>query len=225
MKLGWPESYRLVHSRYPFVGIFDRIADPADLEIVAELERRTNDRILDELGTISLVRAGDRIAGPGTTPIMASFTHAKPSRFSDGTYGIYYAARHLETAIAESRFHVEAFYHATAEPSADVDMRIYAARIAGRFDDLSLLPMSDPRLDPHSYDVSRPYGAKAYEADEYDGIVYPSVRDAEHRLAAACFRPRAISHCYSHGYVIYRWDGTQQRIVHVLRRDTLTGFL
>jgi RES domain len=223
VKISWPESYRIVYSRYPFTGIFDRIADPAEIEAVIALEARTNDRILDETGALSLVRAGDRITGPGTMPIMASFTHSKASRFSNGSFGVYYAAKHLPTAIAESTYHVAAFYQATAESSADIDMRVYEARIRGTFDDLLSLRLSDPRLDPHSYARSQPYGQSVYDANELDGILYPSVRDSEHHPAVACYRPRVVSNCHSNRYLLYRWDGTQQKIVDVVRRETLTG--
>ncbi len=223
MKVHWPESYRIIFSRFPFAGIFDRIADPADLEAVIALERRTNDRILDETGALSLVRPADRIAGPGTTPIMAAFTHARSSRFSNGSFGIYYATKDLAAAIAESAHHVEAFYRATSEPSADVDMRVYAAAIRGNFDDLLSLGMSDSLLDPESWDRSQPYGKALYDADQVDGIAYPSVRDEEHRPAAACFRPRIVSNCHSHSYLLFRWDGMAQSIVNVIRRETLAG--
>ena len=225
MKLDWRESYRIIYSRYPFVGIFDRIADPADLEAVSEIERRTNDRIRDEIDALSLVRPGDRIAGPGATAIMASFTHAKPSRFSDGFFGVYSATKHLDAAIAESRFHVEAFYRATVEPSTDIDMRVYEASIRGHFDDLLSLAFEDPVLDPESYARSRPYGRAVYDADELDGIAYRSVRDQKHRPAAACFRPRVVSNCHPHSYLLYRWDGIRQAITDVARRETLEGFV
>jgi RES domain-containing protein len=223
VKIDWPESYRIVYSRYPFTGIFDRIADPAELEGVAELEARTNDRILDEVGALALVRPSDRIAGPGATPIMASFTHSKPSRFSDGAFGMYYAAKHLSTAISESTYHVGLFYRATAERSADIDMRVYEARIRGKFDDLRFLPTDDPRLDPQSYAASQRYGASLHASNELDGIVYPSVREEKRRVAVGCFRPRVVSNCRSHMYLLYRWDGMKQSIVEVIRRETLGG--
>jgi hypothetical protein len=221
--LDWAESYRIVYSRYPFVGIFDRVADPADLERVIALEQRTNDRVRDDAGEISLVRAKDRIAGPGSTPIMGAFTHARPSRFSDGSFGTYYAARHLPCAVAESRFHVERFYRATNEPSADIDMRVYAARIHGRFDDLLSLDTTDARLDPDTYEVSQPYGRTIFEGDRADGIAYPSVRDQLHRPAVASFRPNVVARCHPHSYLLYRWDGTSQAIVDVAVRETLSG--
>jgi len=64
-----------------------------------------------------LVPIEDRVSGPGTTPIMAAFTHLNPegSRFSDGLFGLYYCSQRLETAWAEVRYHRERFLGHTHE--------------------------------------------------------------------------------------------------------------
>ena len=79
-------AHRIVPSRFPTVGPWDRIADPADFEVLAEVEALTNPRIREELGVLALTPPERRVTGPGTTPIMAAFTHLNPegSRFSDG---------------------------------------------------------------------------------------------------------------------------------------------
>ncbi len=105
----WPRSVRIISSRYPPVGVFDEVASAEDLEWVLELESQTNERIAEEAGDLSLVDPGDRIAGAGTTPIMAAFTHPRASRFSDGEVGVYYCAARAETAIAETVYHRERF--------------------------------------------------------------------------------------------------------------------
>ena len=46
----WRTSVRLIPSRYPTVGLFDAIADAADLDAVFAIEALTNPRIRDELG-------------------------------------------------------------------------------------------------------------------------------------------------------------------------------
>ena len=86
----WRPSYRLIPSRYPTVGLYDAIADPADLDVVFAVEALTNARIRDELGDLQLVLPEERVAGAGSTPVMAAFTHlnADGSRFSDGSYGV-----------------------------------------------------------------------------------------------------------------------------------------
>jgi hypothetical protein len=220
----WDEAYRIIFSRYPVVGIFDDISAPDDLEAIFELEARTNQRIRDEVGEIALVRPADRIAGPGTTPVMAAFTHTRPSRFSDGTFGVYYAARERDTAIAETIHHVELLYRQSNEASADIDMRAYAARINGSFDDLRSVPPTDPRLDAASYAASQPYAKALYDANDGDGVVYGSVRDPSQGDCVACFRPRVVSACRTHSYLTYRWDGVRKKIVGVTEREFLSGF-
>lgn len=76
-------------SRFPPVGVYDGIADAGDLDALYAIEALTNPRIRDELGVLPLVPKGRRVSGPGTTPIMAAFTHLNPegSRFSDGSWG------------------------------------------------------------------------------------------------------------------------------------------
>ncbi|MDP9025784.1 MAG: RES family NAD+ phosphorylase, partial [Candidatus Eremiobacteraeota bacterium] len=100
--LDWRAAYRIIPSLYPEAGIFDRVVDVHDLDVVLELEAATNPRVLDEAGELAMVRPHDRIAGAGTTPVMAAFTHTMPSRFSDGSYGVFYAAHDEATAIAET---------------------------------------------------------------------------------------------------------------------------
>jgi len=86
----WKPCRRIVPSRFPPIQLFERVADPDDLEAVFELESLTNSRLRDEVGDIRLVPPEDRISGPGTAVIMAAFTHLNPdgSRFTDGTYGV-----------------------------------------------------------------------------------------------------------------------------------------
>ena len=208
-RIAWRPAYRLIDSRFPFVGIFDRIAAADDLEALIAIESLTNERILDEAGILALVRPEDRVSGPGTTPVMAAFTHTRASRFSDGTFGVFYASRRRETAIAEVRHHKARFLAATHEPSIDLDMRLYAADVSGRFEDARDLAVDNPIYDREAYDVSQRFARKHYIANRVDGIVYRSVRDA--RPGGECiaaFRPRCVANCVTAAYIAFRWDGT-----------------
>ena len=87
------------------------------LEALYELEQRTNPRVRQEWGDISLVPPEERVTGPGASWVMSAFTHiGRPSRFSSGSFGVYYAARALQTSIAETVFHFGRFLAATREP-------------------------------------------------------------------------------------------------------------
>ena len=158
----WPEAHRIVPSRYPPVQLFERLSgDPAEWETLAEIESLTNPRIRDEIGEIHLVPVEDRVSGPGASWVMAPFTHVNPngSRFSDGSYGVYYAARELPTAIAETVFHMGRFYAATADPPHAEDMRVLTGRIGTTFHDIRGDDRRwGPLLDPDSYVASRAFG-------------------------------------------------------------------
>src|SRR5690606_12257910 len=77
------------------------VADPADLEAVYRIEAMTNDRLREEAGDLALVPPADRVSGPGTSPIMAAFTHLDPqgSHFTDGSYGVFYTSLTIETSV------------------------------------------------------------------------------------------------------------------------------
>ena len=204
----WAPSYRVVASRFPHVSIYDRISDAAQLATVLEIEALTNPRVREEAGAYRKVRPEDRIAGAGSTPIMASFAYSGPSRFCDGTYGVYYAAHEEATAIAESRYHTELFLRATQQPSIDVDKRIYGATIEGDFDDIRGRSLRSKlyAAAPDDYAFSQRYAHRLYMKNLVDGIVYTSVREPEGQCLAA-FRPRNVSNARIRKYIQFRWDG------------------
>jgi hypothetical protein len=193
--------------------LFDDVADERDFEALHELEGQTNPRLRqDVLGQISQVPRARRVFGPGTTPIMASFTHLNPegSRFSDGTYGVYYAAHHRATAIAETVFHQEAFRRQTDAPSAVLEMRCFLAAI-----DATLHDVRGGWTDVHDrdhYSAGQRLARRLREAGS-DGIVYDSVRDPGSDCVAV-FYPDRVAPVTQGAHLLYHWNG--QRITHVV---------
>jgi hypothetical protein len=217
--LGWRTSHRLIASRYPTVGLYDAIADPADLDAVFAIEALTNPRIRNELGQLHLVPPGERISGPGSTPVMAAFTHLNPegSRFSDGSYGVYYAANDLDTAIAEVSHHRAQFLSRTAEAAIDIDLRLITATIEPPLHDLRALRRRAPTLyDPVRYTDSQALGRQLRDAGSW-GLVYHSVRHAG-GLCAGVFRPRALKAVREAAHIALHWDGS--RISHWYEKRT-----
>ncbi len=212
----WRPAHRLIPSRFPPVGLFDRVADAADLEAVFAIEALTNDRLREEAGSLALVPPEDRIAGPGTTPIMAAFTHLNPegSRFSDGSFGVYYCAQTLETALAEVRHHREAFLRRTQEGPIRLQLRLYLADLDARLVDVRRRPELH---DPDDYRPSQQLGREA-RAGHKDGVLYRSVR---HRggLCAAVFRPVVLRGCRQSRHYAFHYDG--QRIVAIDELSTV----
>jgi hypothetical protein len=209
----WKPSYRLIASRYPTVSLYDDIADPADLEVVFAIEALTNPRIRNELGQLQLVPPEERVSGAGSTPIMAAFTHLNPegSRFSDGHYGVYYAAQDLDTAVAEVSHHRALFLSRTAEAPIDIDLRLVSATLDAPLHDLRKLRSSAAAVyDPVNYGAGQALGRQLREAGSW-GVLYHSVR---HRggLCAGAFRPRALQAAREAAHIALHWDGA--RITH-----------
>jgi len=215
-RVTWRPSYRLIPSRYPTVGLYDAIADPADLDVVFAIEALANPRIRDELGEITLVAKDERVTGPGATPVMAAFTHLNKdgSRFSAGAYGVYYAAHSLETAIAEVSHHRAVFLRSTEEPAIDIDLRLVTANVEADLHDLAepgeaanAANRFAAALDPDDYAPSQALG-RALRAVESWGIRYPSVRHAGGECVGI-FRPRALRHAKAAGHYALCWDGSR----------------
>lgn len=215
----WRPCYRIIPSRFPPIDLFERVADPADLEAVIAIESMTNDRLRAEAGEIDLVPPGDRITGPGAGFIMGAFTRVSPAggRFTDGTYGAYYAARDLDTAIAETVHHRERFLAATREPPMTLDMRVLLAELRGRLHDLRGAARRRPALyAPDDYAESQAF-ARALRERGSNGIVWDSVR-REGGECAAVFRPPLLSRCRQGMHLAYVWDGTAITEVYEKRR-------
>ncbi|RZI86827.1 MAG: RES domain-containing protein [Rubrivivax sp.] len=197
-------------TRYPSVYLFDRVADESDFEALYALESLTNERIRDEVGQVELVPPQDRLMGPGSGPIMAAFTHLNPegSRFSDGTYGVFYAAHDKDTAVAETQYHHALFLAATRQGPMQLPMRLYAVRISAQVHDLR-------SVDPHgqgvhalnSYAESQALGRQLRQEGSA-GVVYRSVR----HLGGECvglFKPTGASQCVHAAHLLYVWDGAR----------------
>ena len=216
----WKPSYRLIASRYPTVGLYDTIADPADLEVLFAIEALTNPRLRNELGELQLVPPAERLSGPGSTPIMAAFTHLNPegSRFSDGSYGVYYAANNLDTAVAEVSYHRAVFMARTQEPPIDIDLRLITAPLEARLHDLRGLRRRAPQLyDPADYSTARTLGRQLRDAGSW-GVLYHSVRHPG-GLCVGLFRPQALGPAREASHIALHWDG--QRITHWYEKRAL----
>ena len=216
-RIRWTHAYRIVPSRFPPIGVYDRITDPADLEAVFAIEALTNPRLREEEGALKLVSKEHRISGPGSTPVMAAFTHLNPegSRFSDGSWGVFYAAHSVATAVEETVYHRERFLAATAEPACDIQMRCYRTSVDSKLHDIR--SGWQAAQDPDSYTASIILARELHAADS-NGIVYDSARHRGGECLAA-FHPDVVAPCTQAQHLVYRWDG--HRISQVLEVSEL----
>jgi hypothetical protein len=140
---------------------------------------------------------------------MAAFTHLNPqgSRFSDGSYGVFYCGRSRDTAIAETRYHSGLFLAATKEPPMRQQMRLYTVYAQGDVADVRTWPQRNPALlDPLDYSAGQALGRAVRNAGGA-GVVYPSVRDPGGECLAA-FRTTLLRDCHHAAYLEYNWNGT-----------------
>ncbi|XLY90537.1 RES family NAD+ phosphorylase (plasmid) [Ectopseudomonas mendocina] len=203
----WRKAYRLVKSALPTIDIFEDVLDPADLELAFAIEGLTNDRLLSEAGVLARVAPEDRVCGPGSSPLMAAFTHiGAPSRFTDGTYGVYYCASSIDAAIAETRFHSERFLAATNESALELTMRSYVNQVAEQLADVRGMPeLHSP--DMASYPACQHIARELREQGSF-GILYNSVRLPGHECAAI-LRPKGVTIPVQGAHYRYCWDGTR----------------
>jgi hypothetical protein len=207
-RIDWTPAYRVIPTRFPAVNLFDRVASSEDFEALYALEAMTNDRLRTEVGELDLVPPEERCFGPGCGPIMAAFTHLNPlgSRFSDGSYGVFYCAREARTAVAETRYHSGLFLTATKQAPLRQQMRLYTVLARGEAVDLRNDTTLDPAvLSPVDYSAGQALGRQLRQAGAA-GIVYPSVRDPSGECLAA-FRTTLLRDCRHAAYLEYNWNG------------------
>jgi hypothetical protein len=203
--LRWHKIYRVVSAKHPPVNVFEGVVGARQMEAAWYIEGLTNDRLRDESGVAQIVPPEEGVRGPGASIVMAAFTHiGRPSRFSDGSYGVYYAAHSLETAVRETAFHRGRFLAATEEPACEVDMRAYVGRPLQPFLDIrgskyESLHHPDDYATPQAY-------AKPLRNQGHWGFVYRSVRHQGGECIAA-FRPQAVSIPLAGAALAYVWDG------------------
>jgi hypothetical protein len=209
--LRWTRACRLIPTRYPSVGLFDRVTSAEDLEAILELEAWTNDRISNELGLLHTIPADEWVTGrPMASVVMAAFCHPAPGggRFSDHRRGAWYAARTLATALAESVFHRTAEVAEVGQFETRMQLRLYHADFTAAFHDVRADRRAYAALHrPDSYEKSQAFARDLLDSGS-NGIVYRSVRH-EGGECVACFRPALVQNVRVAAHYEFRWEGAR----------------
>ena len=219
LKRSRARQYRIIATCHPPVDFFEKHVPPDMMEALWALESQTNSRLLDEAGDLRLVAPEDRVSGPGATIVMAAFTHiGYPSRFTDGSYGVYYAGRSEETAIRETVHLREIIARDAHLDAGQFEMRVWLGQIQR-----PLFDITGSKYDQLHDDAPRPEDhpkaqafAKQLRAEGAWGLYYRSVRHKGGECIAA-FRPPAVSLPTQGALLVYVWNG--EKIVHVYSRS------
>jgi hypothetical protein len=208
-KVTWRRAVRIIRSLYPPIDLFEDIADPADWALLISAEQKTNPRLMETIGNLDLVPPGRRVGGPGASWLMAPFTHVstnRPSRFSDGRFGVLYAGKTFEVALFETMHHHARFMAATAEqPGWTSRFREILLDIDAHLHDIGATAGNGPVLAPSDYTESQALGSRLHGLGS-DGIVYPSVR-APGGACAGLFYPDCASVPTQGRHLDYHWNG------------------
>ncbi len=202
-RITWAQAYRITPSRFPPIDVFEELGNS---DLLAELEGMTNPWLRQNCGDISIVPTERRVTGPGATYVMAPFTHPNKagSRFSDGSYGMYYAANGFETTVAETVYHMGLFYASTNDPPHDAQFRCLVGEIDHKFHDLR--DDAPPGvMDPDGYSAGQKLGRELRDAGS-NGIVFPSVQNKGGQNIGA-FWPDVVGIPVQERHLIYRWNG------------------
>jgi hypothetical protein len=206
----WHGAVRIIRSVYQPVDLFEDIADPADWPLLISAEQKTNPRLVEGIGNIDLVPPERRIGGPGASYLMAPFTHVstdRPSRFSDGVYGVLYAGNTFETALLETMHHHARFMAQTMQEPGwtsqfrELSMAVHASLHDLRDRDEGLADV----LAPDAYGAGQRLGSSLRELDS-EGVVYPSVR-CHGGECVGLFFPDKVSNPTQGRHLDYHWNG------------------
>ncbi|MBF9235669.1 RES family NAD+ phosphorylase [Microvirga alba] len=218
----WQRSVRIIRSVFPSIDLFEDIADPADWPLIISAEQKTNPRLMETIGNLDLVPEKRRAAGPGASYLMAPFTHVstdRPSRFSDGTFGVLYAGNSFEVALFETILHHGRFMARTNEPAGwTSQFREIILKVSVRLHDLrGGNPHAQEALSPNDYSASQAL-ATTLRVEGSDGIVYPSLR-FDGGECVGLFYPDCAADTIQARHLDYHWNGTTVD----LYRDASTG--
>ncbi len=203
-------AYRLIASKYPPKSLFDDVANHEEFEILFAIQELTNPRIRNEVGNLNRVPAQERPYGiRGCNYALGPFVHLNPagSRFSNGDYGVYYAAEDVATAIAETRHHQQNYFSGIIGLKFDrLSMRCLKTQFSATLRDIRGNLFKDHECyNRDNYSVSQQLGA-ALKINNDTGIAYNSVRLAA-KTCYALFSPSVIKDIIQTTHYEYIWDG------------------
>lgn len=209
-EIEWRGAVRIIRSIFPPIDLFEDIADPADWPLLIAAEQKTNPRLMETIGNLDLVPADRRVSGPGASWLMAPFTHVspdRPSRFSDGSFGVLYVGDRFEVALLETIHHHARFMLATAQPLGwTSQFREIVLEVDAELHDVRRLGAEAASvLDPIDYGASQTLGI-GLRALGSAGIAYPSVR-CPGGECAGLFYPDGAGHPVQGRHLDYHWNG------------------
>ena len=222
LDISFKNTSRLIQSKYSVneESVLSRLAPNNQvLHDGFEVENRTNDRLIADLGGLPGITPHELVANvPYASIVNAAFTHARPegSRFNGPGRGAWYAAKSIKTAQAEIAHHQTVALSEIGRFRDEITCDEYLADFTGEFHTLLNSPQFAGALDPNSYKMSQLLAAALLDKGSL-GIVYPSVRAPG--VCIVCFRPALVSHVRKARTYRFRWAGDPKPVIEHIRGE------
>ena len=189
----------LDHASEQFVDLGDRAGVRALLALTDPVDRHRS-------GEARVVLPADDYLGDYKEYVLAPFTRPYPSRFSDGSFGVLYAAADIETAAAEVAYWLGKAYRDGGIVAGTSPRKVHLSlRVCADLADVRLNASGISSLyDPEDYTISRAWGVALRQTHE--GLKANSVRRTAGENVAV-FLPRVISQIAIVETVEFEWDG------------------
>lgn len=196
---------------------FMRLAFPIRSAVLATLVDTDDERSeLDTLRAATSVATGE----DPWTYVHAPFASPTPSRFSDGTYGVLYAANSFVTAVRESAYHLGRVYADGRAPAMETRRIRLGLHLAG--DVVDARRKADAGVDtaiynpdPHRYGPAQAFGAQVRSRSA--GLHYDSVRNPQGGHCIAAFSSALVRAAHVAGACALVWDGRRFAEEHEIR--------
>lgn len=207
--VAWPHAARLVPARYRPADCFERLdQDPG----VQELQAVLADFTASGVGDLAAMDPSRVLFGPGAGWINAPFLAPRPGRFSTTRQGAFYAARELETSVAEVKYHLELSYRSEGiQEAQELEYRALRVHLDGTFHDIrgkarAKAPWAGI-YDPVNYAASQSLAGRLRGAGSR-GILWLSLRRSDGECCAV-FDPATLRACRHDTYLTFRWNGRE----------------
>ncbi len=214
------KTHRLINSRHPTVGVFDRVASPDQARAAMLIEQLTNPRNTAISERFARIPAKELVLGQsGATMIMASFIHTYETggRFHSAQLGAWYASFSITTAIRETVYHQ---YRRLRQSHMEIrgtitQLRELVSNIHADFHDIRGLQGAMPDVyAKEDYTHSQPL-AFALRKSGSNGVCYASVRH-ETGENIAVFKPSLLPPVQQGDHYQYEWYTDAELVIRKL---------
>ena len=215
VRVEWLKYFRIIRTAYPQIELFEDVQqNPADWESVIESKYEEDATFWNSAGILSNVPPTRRVGGSGASWVMSPFVHNSPSRFSNGSYGIFYAGNSEQVAIDETIYHHERqMSDFQAVPNRTSDFQLLVGSIATELHDVDHVPGT---RDPDDYNLSQQAGMELRNAGS-DGVTWRRLRHTAGRCIGV-YWPDVVTIPVATARYSYHWDGA--RVDLIMNQDT-----